>query len=558
MRAIISALVVAVIAFGLPATGGAASNSDLYTNVYVAPPTFLNMGGSSLRDPFRDLKPPTARKTAKEILENAGITFGEGSSAIYNPANSQLIVRNTQDQMELVEAYIESIKQGVEKQIYVTIYEIQVDPDFKFGKKEEPFEGLLTLPPLPEAQEAKRAIVFDSHESFRREFSKPPAKPDEKRERIGRKIDGILSDPQFQVLIRQLRQRKDVEILNLPSVMSRSGQICMSQANDRRYGVNTVLGPDDSTIDLQIFLAPPGEALFDEWDRVTTPYKVTIGDGQTVILAERREKGTGRFVFVKAQIMDPAGMPIHRKNEKKAEKSESKKEAKAPKVWVTPGLQDVVKRADEAALLGSQLMADGDYKGAAGKFAESLNTLPKHEMTVSRREAYEKQLARAQEHFKDENIFGPGEYDIYVVAKGDTLYQIAKDMKASVGAIKRANRLKEEILLVGQDLLIPRKERGFDDHFKTIVIPKVDFGDVPLDDALGRLLVLVRKHSDRGLFPDFNPKISIEEAEKIGNPKITLRLSNVPASEALRYITSLAQCKYRVEGEVIIVVPLSK
>lgn len=517
MRAIFSTLIVAAAAIcnagtAMAAPAVTASSSDLYTNVYVVPPTFLH-SEAPLNDPFKSLRPAPQRKTAKQILAQAGLTFGEGASAIYNPATSQLIVRNTQDQMELVEAYIESITQGVEKQIYVTINEVQFDEkalkegwmdDVRFGgnkiELDDVIKTSLELPPLPKAAGKSRTMIFDSPDTFRKEFSRPPSIPSNQGERVGRKISGVLTDPQFQVLIRALNQRKEVDLQNLPSVMCRSGQLAMVQKNDKRYGVQAVLGADEYTVDLRIFLPLHGEPLFGELDAVSTPHQVTIWDGQTVVIAERREKGDCRLVFVKAQIMDPAGLPIRGRIENKAKEQKPKKEGKAPKVMVTPEFQDTVKRADNAALRGSQLMADGDYKNAGEKYAEALRILPKDEMTVPRRNAYEKQLARAQEQMKP--IFA--------------------------------------------------------DSLKTITIPKINFRDVPLDDALGQILVLIHKHADRGLFPDFNPRISLTDAEVIGTPKITLRLSNVPVSEALRYVTSLAQCQYRIEDEVIVVEPLSK
>lgn len=98
-------------------------DADLYTQVYKVPPTFLSMGGmasdggAGAADPFAD---PVAsgggvvgtRRTAKSLLEEAGITFGAGSSAVYNAETGQLIVRNTKDQIELVEAYNESLSVG--------------------------------------------------------------------------------------------------------------------------------------------------------------------------------------------------------------------------------------------------------------------------------------------------------------------------------------------------------------------------------------------------------------------------------------------------------------
>ena len=58
-------------------------------------------------------------------------------------------------------------------------------------------------------------------------------------------------------------------------------------------------------------------------------------------------------------------------------------------------LQERVKKADEAALRGSQLMADGDYQGAIDQYRAALDFLPDAPMTEPRRRAYIKQYARA-------------------------------------------------------------------------------------------------------------------------------------------------------------------
>ena len=98
-------------------------DSDLYTNVYRVPPTFLNSAagsGGAAAGPVDPFAAPSgagggglaSRVTAREILEQAGLTFGEGATAMYDPSSGQLIVRNTQDQMELVEAFVEPLGPG--------------------------------------------------------------------------------------------------------------------------------------------------------------------------------------------------------------------------------------------------------------------------------------------------------------------------------------------------------------------------------------------------------------------------------------------------------------
>lgn len=92
-------------------------DADLYTNVYTVPPSFVDklvqQEQNAAPDPFA--APVSAgggaemdKASPKELLERQGITFPAGSSVVYNEETSQLIVRNSPDQMELVEALVDS------------------------------------------------------------------------------------------------------------------------------------------------------------------------------------------------------------------------------------------------------------------------------------------------------------------------------------------------------------------------------------------------------------------------------------------------------------------
>ena len=116
--------------------------SQQYTRSYRVPPDFLTIGGgdaggggaapAAAADPFA-AQPAgggasglIARKNAKQILEAQGITFPEGSSASFNPATSQLVVRNTQPNMDLVEAFVDTIIQNAPKMVVITSKFIEV------------------------------------------------------------------------------------------------------------------------------------------------------------------------------------------------------------------------------------------------------------------------------------------------------------------------------------------------------------------------------------------------------------------------------------------------
>jgi len=116
--------------------------SEQYTRSYRVPPDFLSSGGgdpggaaapAAAADPFAAGAGAPAggsslitRRTARQILEASGIVFPEGASASYNPANSQLVVRNTQPNLDLVEAYVESITKLAPKMVVITSKFVEV------------------------------------------------------------------------------------------------------------------------------------------------------------------------------------------------------------------------------------------------------------------------------------------------------------------------------------------------------------------------------------------------------------------------------------------------
>lgn len=285
---------------------------ELFTNVYVVPPTFMNNEGKSVGwrpSPSPEERYlPRERHTAKTILEGAGITFSKGSSAIFKADTSQLTVRNTEEQMKLVEAYIESIVAKVEKQIYVSVREVRVRGELLELSKLGNFGGPFDSPERP-TDELEKARYFDSYKSFQEELARPP---EEERDARRVRLAGAFTDPQFQVMIRHLEKTPEVEVDSLTSVMLRSGQPGMTRKDGKRYGFIAVLGADETTVDLDIFLPEAGKALFDEGAKLEPTVRATLPDNGTVVVEEKNVNGESRLVFVRAQLMDPAGMPINR------------------------------------------------------------------------------------------------------------------------------------------------------------------------------------------------------------------------------------------------------
>src|SRR5207253_8239809 len=120
-------------------------SNDLITKEYRVPPDFISttLSGSTLlgRGAYKTA-PGTAapigpagtgkdtqestggqqlvnREGAKDFLESQGVAFPQGASANFLPQSSRLIVRNTQDNLDLVDAIVEQLNLAIPKQVEI-------------------------------------------------------------------------------------------------------------------------------------------------------------------------------------------------------------------------------------------------------------------------------------------------------------------------------------------------------------------------------------------------------------------------------------------------------
>src|SRR5438874_3332433 len=138
-------------------------SNDLITKVYLAPPDFntTSLTGRSLLGRGAYTKAPgtaapigtgkdtqeatggtqlVALEGAKEFLETQGVAFPPGASANFLPQSSRLIVRNTQDNLDLVDAIVEGMNLAVPKQVEIEAKFVEVSQN---NLKELGFDWLL-------------------------------------------------------------------------------------------------------------------------------------------------------------------------------------------------------------------------------------------------------------------------------------------------------------------------------------------------------------------------------------------------------------------------------
>jgi general secretion pathway protein D len=218
--------------------------------------------------PRGELRRPTTtvggRLDAQQFLEQNGIAFPPGATAQYIPQGSKLIVRNTLDNIELVDNFINAAIGVAPTQVEIEAKFLEVNQN---NLSELGFDWLLgpvalgsgvyaaggdsTIPgndifPFSTAGQSEMtrglrtgsganpnaAITENSIDSLLATRGIPQllggnlAGPAPGIFGIG----GIFSNPQFQVLIRALSQKKGVDLLSAPKVTAKSGRVATIRA----------------------------------------------------------------------------------------------------------------------------------------------------------------------------------------------------------------------------------------------------------------------------------------------------------------------------------------
>lgn len=199
------------------------------------------------------------RQTAKDFLEAQGVQFPPGSSANFIPGSSRLVVRNTPDNLNLIESLVSAAMGEQPKQVEIESKFVEISQnnlkELGFDWALGPFsiggsgvyggggttiDGSGGFPFInPVSGEAVGGIsVTDGIRSGSGNSSQSAISVNSLDALIASSlgvgttgvapamlsIAGIFTNPQFQVVIRALNQKKGVDLMAAPKVTTKSGQ----------------------------------------------------------------------------------------------------------------------------------------------------------------------------------------------------------------------------------------------------------------------------------------------------------------------------------------------
>ncbi len=242
----------------------------LYTKEYKVPPGFIGSvpGGGGGESPLAAPAAGTTagdakgagnniagRAKARDFLEGQGVTFPPGASATYSPTSSRLVVRNTQSNLDLIDNLVDITIGEAPRQVEIEAKFVEITQN---NLKELSFDWLVgpfNVPGTDPGQGSPPGKVLvgggtasTTAGSF--PFSTSGLNSITGGNRSGNLaissnaidallfpsgalsgaapallgVAGTLTDPQFQVVVRALNQKKGVDLLSAPRVTTKSGQ----------------------------------------------------------------------------------------------------------------------------------------------------------------------------------------------------------------------------------------------------------------------------------------------------------------------------------------------
>lgn len=196
----------------------------------------------------------TARQSAKEFLESQGVQFPPGASANFNAGSSRLVVRNTAPNLDLIESLVEAAlgEQPTQVEIESKFVDISQNniKELGFDWALGPFaigdtgmygaggERIADPAVWPFIAPNGQAVGSDNITQGLRTGTGPGGAIgvnslegllNPLRDIVGPapgvlSLAGVFTNPQFQVVIRALNQKKGVDLMAAPKVTTKSGQ----------------------------------------------------------------------------------------------------------------------------------------------------------------------------------------------------------------------------------------------------------------------------------------------------------------------------------------------
>ncbi len=257
--------------YAVTITSRAEKSETLISRSYRVPPDFMQNApadgaGAPPANPFDTQTAPATgltirRMGVKELLEQRGVKFPEGATASYNLTTNILSVRNTEENLVMVDTLVDEASSTVPKQVEIMVRMVEINQnrfnelgfDWLLGQFNLPGtdkifgsggtignqrSGSLTsedfgmaypntnvpvgVNPVTAGLRSSGAIL--GVPSIDGLIGRQTPQTLDSRSPGTFAVTGVFTDPQFQMVLRTLNQNKGIDFLVAPNVVTKSGQ----------------------------------------------------------------------------------------------------------------------------------------------------------------------------------------------------------------------------------------------------------------------------------------------------------------------------------------------
>ena len=307
----------------------------MVTKEYQVPPTFIppksldasgglaQPGSSGMPDPNKARV--AQRMDAKEYLLSQGVEFPDGASANYLAVGSKLVIRNTRDNIDVIDSLVDAAMGVAPSQVDIQTKFLEINQnnvqELGFDWLLGPFSigggvygsgggnaasydtgvypfGSIGENPVGALRSGSEAISANSVDGLLQAPNVASFQSAQQLSRIAStpapgifSIAGIFTDVQFQLVIRALNQKKGIDLMSAPKVTTKSGVKATVKIVDefiypRQYQPPQIPQSTSNTSGQPPTITPAFPTDFTKQDLgVTLDAKPTIGpDGYTIDL----------------------------------------------------------------------------------------------------------------------------------------------------------------------------------------------------------------------------------------------------------------------------------
>lgn len=109
-------------------------------------------------------------------------------------------------------------------------------------------------------------------------------------------------------------------------------------------------------------------------------------------------------------------------------------------------------------------------------------------------------------------------------------------------------------LLSMRNLSANARLKARQNKLSSIILPNVTFEDLTLNESLEDLGILIEKESQNSFIPNF---VVDDPSKALSTSKVNIRLRNIPASVALKYVLNQAKARSVWDPHVITIRPIN-